>query len=141
MFMIMGALVALLQGGVLGRLINAFGEFRLIIIGLLINAVGMALLPWSKGLVTLTLYLSIAGIGNQIIRPSNTSWISKQTKIGHGATIGMMDTFLSLGRVLGPPFAGRLYTPETFHIPYWISAGILVVVSVSLYYPLRRIGR
>ena len=141
MFVIMGTLVALLQGGVLGPLINIFGEFKLIIIGLLLNAVGMALLPWSKTLVTLTLYLSIAGIGNQIIRPTNTAWISKQTKFGQGATIGMMDAFLSFGRVLGPPFAGKLYTPETFQIPYWISAGLLVAASVCLFYPLRRIGR
>jgi MFS family permease len=141
MFLIMGTLVALLQGGVLGKLINVFGEFKLIIIGLLLNAVGMALLPWSKALMTLTLYLSIAGIGNQIIRPTNTSWISKQTKIGQGTVIGIMDAFFSLGRVFGPPFAGKLYTPETFQILYWISAGILILVSVSLFYPLRRIGQ
>ena len=141
MFVIMGILVALLQGGVLGKLINVFGEFKLIIIGLLFNALGMALLPWAKALVTLTLYLSITGIGNQIIRPTNTSWISKQTKFGQGATIGVMDAFLSLGRVLGPPFAGKLYTPETFQIPCWISVGILVTASVCLFYPLRRIGQ
>ena len=141
MFVIMGTLVALLQGGVLGKLINVLGEFKLIIFGLLLNAVGMALLPWSKALVTLTLYLSIAGIGNQIIRPTNTSWISKQTKFGQGATIGVMDAFLSLGRVLGPPFAGKLYTPETFQIFCWISTGILAVVAACLFYPLRRVGQ
>ncbi len=141
MFMIMGALVALLQGSILGRLINTLGEFKLIILGLLINALGMALLPWSKALMTLTVYLSIAGIGNLIIRPTNTSWISKQTKIGQGTVIGIMDAFFSLGRVFGPPFAGKLYTPETFQILYWISAGILILVSVSLFYPLRRIGQ
>ena len=139
MFVVMGTLVALLQGGILGKLINILGEFKLIIIGLLLNAVGMVLLPWSKTLLTLTLYLSIAGIGNQIIRPTNTSWISKETKFRQGTTIGVMDAFLSLGRVSGPPFAGKLYTPETFQIFGWISTGILIAVSVCLFYPLRRI--
>lgn len=141
MFMIMGGIVALLQGGILGRLINTLGEFRLILLGLLINALGMALLPWSAGFVTLTVYLSIAGIGNQIIRPTNASWISKQTKSGQGTAIGIMDAFLSLGRVLGPPFVGGLYTPETFHRPYWIAAGILIIASACLFYPLRRVGQ
>lgn len=141
MLVIMGTFIALLQGSVLGKLINCFGEFKLIIIGLLLNAVGLALLPWPKTFAILTLYLSIAGIGNQIIRPTNASWISKQTKFGQGATIGVMDAFLSLGRVLGPPFAGQLYRPETFQIFCWISAGILVAVAACLFYPLRRVGR
>ena len=141
MLVIMGTFIALLQGSVLGKLINFFGEFKLIIIGLLLNAIGMALLPWPKALVTLTLYLSIAGIGNQIIRPTNASWISKQTKFGQGTAIGVMDAFLSLGRVVGPPFAGELYTPEAFQIFCWISTGILVAVAACLFYPLRRIGR
>ena len=141
MFVIMGSIVALLQGSVLGRLINSCGEFGLIILGLLINAVGMALLPWSVGFVTVTAYLTITGIGNQIVRPTTSSWISKETTIGQGTAIGMMDAYLSLGRVLGPPFAGKLYTAETFRIPYWISAGILVFALVCLFFPLRRIGR
>ena len=141
MFVIMGSIVALLQGSVLGRLINSYGEFGLIILGLLINAVGMALLPWSVGFVTVTAYLTITGIGNQIVRPTTSSWISKETTVGQGTAIGMMDACLSLGRVLGPPFAGKLYTAETFRIPYWISAGILVFALVCLFFPLRRIGR
>ena len=141
MLVIMGTFIALLQGSVLGKLINAFGEFKLIIIGLLLNAVGLALLPWPKTLVTLTLWLSIAGVGNQIIRPTNASWISKQTQFGQGAVIGVMDAFLSLGRVLGPPFAGKLYTPETFQIFFWSAAGLLVAVAACLFYPLRRIGQ
>lgn len=141
MLVIMGTFIALLQGSVLGKLINFCGEFKLIIIGLMLNAVGLALLPWPKTWVMLTLYLSIAGIGNQIIRPTNASWISKQTKFGQGAAIGVMDAFLSLGRVVGPPFAGKLYTPETFQISCWIAAGILVAVSICLFYPLRRVGQ
>ena len=141
MFVIMGCIIALLQGSVLGRLINRCGEFRLIVVGLLINALGMALLPWSVAFVTVTIYLTITGIGNQIIRPTTSSWISKETTIGQGTAIGMMDAYLSLGRVMGPPFAGRLYTAETFRIPYWISAGILMLVLICLFFPLRRIGR
>ena len=141
MFVIMGSIVALLQGSVLGRLINRCGEFRLVIIGLLINALGMALLPWSMAFVTVTFYLTITGIGNQIIRPTTSSWISKKTTIGQGTAIGMMDAYLSLGRVLGSPFAGKLYTAETFRVPYWILAGILVLALVCLFFPLRRIGR
>ena len=141
MFVVMGSIVALLQASVLGRLINRCGEFRLVILGLLINAVGMALLPLSAAFLSVTVYLTIAGIGNQIIRPTTSSWISKQTTIGQGTAIGMMDAYLSLGRVLGPPFAGQLYTAATFRLPYWILAGVLIFALACLFFPLKRISR
>ena len=137
MFMVMGAIVVPLQGGLLGRLINWFGERRIILTGLLLNAIGMALLLNADSFVTLTVYLTIAGIGNQLIRPTNTSWISKQTRIGQGAAIGIMDAFLSLGRILGPIFGGWLYAKEAY--PYAVLAGILIIATLFLYFPLRRI--
>lgn len=159
MFMVMGVIVVPLQGGFLGLLINKFGERRIIITGLLLNALGMVLLLDAYSFVTLTVYLTITGIGNQLIRPTNTSWISKQTQIGHGAAIGIMDAFLSLGRVLGPLLGGWLY--ETSVHPgfvktlfdaildgkfydnnaysYTVLAVILVIATVCLYVPLRRV--
>ena len=137
MFMFMGAIVVPLQGGLLGKLINRLGERRLILTGLLLNALGMALLLRSASFLTLTVYLTIAGIGNQLIRPTNTSWISKQTRIGQGAAIGIMDAFLSLGRILGPLLGGWLYEKEAY--PYAVLAGILVIATFCLYIPLQRI--
>lgn len=137
MFMVMGAIVVPLQGGLLGRLINKFGERRIVLTGLLLNALGMVLLLTAYSFASLTLYLTIAGIGNQLIRPTNTSWISKQTRIGQGTAIGIMDAFLSLGRILGPLLGGWLYAKEAS--PYAVLAGILVIATLCLYIPLRRI--
>lgn len=137
MFMFMGAITVPLQGGLLGRLINGLGERRIILIGLLVSAIGMALLLNAYSFVTLTVYLTIAGVGNQLIRPTNASWISKQTQIGQGAAIGIMDAFLSLGRILGPLLGGWLYAKEAY--PYAVLAGILVLITLCLYVPLRRI--
>ena len=137
MFMVMGAIVVPLQGGLLGKLINKFGERRIILTGLLLNALGIVLLLAAYSFASLTLYLTIAGIGNQLIRPTNTSWISKQTQIGQGAAIGIMDAFLSLGRILGPLLGGWLYAKEAY--PYVVLAGILVIAMLCLYIPLRRI--
>ena len=137
MFMVMGAIVVPLQGGLLGKLINKFGERRIILTGLLLNALGIVLLLAAYSFASLTLYLTIAGIGNQLIRPTNTSWISKQTQIGQGAAIGLMDAFLSLGRILGPLLGGWLYAKEAY--PYAVLAGILLLTMLGLYIPLRRI--
>ena len=137
MFMIMGAVVVPMQGILLGRLINKFGERRLILVGLFFNALGLALLPNAFSFVTLTVCITLTGIGNQLIRPTNSSWISKQTQIGQGTAIGIMDAFLSLGRILGPLLGGWLYERGTY--PYVVLAGILVIATLCLYIPLRRI--
>jgi multidrug resistance protein len=137
MFMFIGAVAVPLQGGLLGRLINSLGERRIILIGLLLSAIGMALLLNAYSFVTLTVYLTIAGVGNQLIRPTNASWISKQTRIGQGAAIGIMDAFLSLGRILGPLLGGWLYAKEAY--PYAVLSGILLITTFCLYIPLRRI--
>ena len=161
MFMVMGAVVVPLQGGLLGKLINRLGERRIIIAGLLLNALGMVLLLYAFNFATLTIYLTITGIGNQLIRPTNTSWISKQTQIGQGAAIGIMDAFLSLGRILGPLLGGWLYEksahPEFVKTgfsgvfgnwlygnnaySYVVLAGILIIATFCLYVPLRRVER
>ena len=138
MFMVMGAVVVPIQGVLLGRLINRFGERRIILIGLFFNALGLALLPNAFSFVTLTACLTITGIGNQLIRPANTSWISKETQIGQGTAIGIMDAFLSLGRILGPILGGWLYEQGAY--PYVVLAGILVIATFCLYIPLRKIG-
>ncbi len=146
MFMIMGAIVAPIQGALLGRLINRLGELRIILAGLLLNALGIALLPSAFSIAplasafsfaTLTVYITITGIGSQLIRPTNTSWISKQTQIGQGTAIGIMDAFSSLGRILGPLLGGWLY--EKGAHPYAVLAGLLAVATLWLYVPLRRI--
>ena len=139
MFMIMGAIVVPMQGLLLGRLINRLGERRIILAGLFLNALGLALLPNAFSFATLTVCITITGIGNQLIRPTNSSWISKQTQIGQGTAIGIMDAFLSLGRILGPLLGGWLYEKEAH--TYVVLAGILVIATLCLYIPLRRIGR
>ena len=161
MFMVMGAIVVPLQGGLLGRLINWLGERRIILVGLLLNVIGMMLFLYAFNFVTLTIYLTITGIGNQLIRPTNTSWISKQTDIGQGAAIGIMDAFLSLGRILGPLLGGWLYEKSThpsfvksffswlfdgsFYgnnaYSYAVLAFILMIATVCLYVPLRRVKK
>ena len=140
MFVVMGAAVVLFQGGLLGRLINAFSERRIVIVGLLLNALGMILLPSAIPYFTLTVCLIFVGIGSQIIRPANASWFSKQIRTGQGTVMGIMDAFSSLGRILGPFLAIWLHQ-KNISYPYLVLGAILVIATVCLYVPLRRVER
>ena len=136
MFLFMGTAVFLVQGVLLGRWIQAAGEESVLIGGLLINAVGFLLVIAALGHVSLTLALVVAGVGNQVMRPTNATLITKRTTLGQGASIGIMDSFDSLGRILGPILAGILYRPDPRY-PYLASAALLLTVSIVLWRGLR----
>jgi MFS family permease len=65
------------------------------------------------------------------MRPTNASLITKRTQSGQGAAIGMMDSFDSLGRILGPMLAGRVYATDP-RLPFAVSAAILTLASLAL---------
>jgi len=109
MFTILGVILVVLQGGLLGRLINLFGEETILLGGLALNILGCLLLARATGTGSVTATLIAAGVGNQIIRPTNSSLITKRTPYGHGASMGLLDSMDSLGRVLGPLAAGAIY--------------------------------
>jgi len=132
MFLFMGTAVFLVQGFLLGRWIAAFGEENVLVSGLLINALGFLLVIAAAGRASLTAALVVAGVGNQIMRPTNASLISKRTRHGQGAAIGIMDSFDSAGRILGPMAAGALYGPKPSY-PYIASAAIMATVGVALW--------
>jgi len=126
MFLFMGTAVFLVQAMGLGRLINRFGERAVLGSGLLVNAAGFLLVPMASGRLSVTAALVVAGVGNQVMRPTNASLLTKKVRGHQGAAIGVMDSFDSLGRILGPLLAGPLYQTD-LRLPYVASAGILVL--------------
>ncbi|HEV8701178.1 MAG TPA: MFS transporter [Candidatus Polarisedimenticolia bacterium] len=132
MFLFMGTAVFLVQGVLLGRLIQAMGEENVMLAGLLVNALGFLLVVAASGRISLTAALLISGVGNQVMRPTNASLITKRTTRGRGAAIGIMDSFDSAGRILGPIVAGSLYGPHPTY-PYLVSAAILATAGSGLW--------
>ena len=137
MFLFMGTAVFLVQAFLLGRWIGYAGEPGVMIWGLLINAVGFVLVILSMGRVSLTAALLVSGVGNQVMRPANASLITKRTRMGQGVSIGLMDAFDSLGRILGPIMAGLLYAPHRSY-PYLAAAAVLFVAAIVLQVGRRR---
>jgi multidrug resistance protein len=132
MFLFMGTAVTLVQGMLLGRLIHRHGEERVLRYGLIVNAIGFLLVIAAGGWKSLTAALLVAGVGNQVMRPTNASLISKRTTLGQGVSIGLMDSFDSLGRIIGPILAGSLYGSGG-HYPYLAATGVLLLCRLTLW--------
>lgn len=129
-FVVVGLVQAAILGGLVGRLINRWGEDRLVRWGLLLAAAGYLLIAFTSNVATLALYAAIAGAGHSLMRPSVASLISKRTTAGQGLSIGIMDSFDSLGRILGPAWGGWVYH-FGISLPY-VSAGAILLATAGV---------
>jgi MFS transporter, DHA1 family, multidrug resistance protein len=130
-FMIMGFAGAIVQGGLIGRLTKKFGEGKVIQGGIIVSAIGFGLILLVDSFTTAAIFLSIFGIGNGVIRPSVSSLLTKTTDAGHGSATGLLSSFDSLGRIVGPPLGGWLFS-LSIGLPY-ISGAIISVAAFILY--------
>jgi MFS transporter, DHA1 family, multidrug resistance protein len=130
-FMIMGLAGAFVQGGLMGPLTKRFGENLVIQTGIIISAIGFALILLVDNFTTAAIYLTIFGIGNGVIRPSISSILTKSSTAGHGSATGLLSSFDSLGRIIGPPLGGWLFS-LAIGLPY-ISGTIISVLALILF--------
>ena len=130
-FMIMGLAGALVQGGLVGRMTKKFGEGRVIQAGIVVSAIGFGLILLVDSFATAAIFLTVFGIGNGVIRPCVSALLTKTSTSGHGSTTGLLSSFDSLGRIIGPPLGGWLFS-ITIGLPY-ISGILLSLIAFVLY--------
>jgi DHA1 family multidrug resistance protein-like MFS transporter len=125
MFMVSGVVGALIQGGVVRRFIKKGDEQRVIGIGLVISAIGFLLILLSTDVLTASIYLSVFGAGNALIRPCVTSLITQKTTVGQGVASGLSSSMDSLGRIAGPLLGVAVYEWHR-ELPFIIGAALSV---------------
>ncbi|MGN1401586.1 MAG: MFS transporter [Bacillus sp. (in: firmicutes)] len=130
-FMIMGLAGAIVQGGLIGPLTKRFGEAAVIRTGILMSGLGFILILFSQNFWTSALFLAVFGVGNGIIRPSVVSLLTKGSTSGHGSITGLLSSFDSLGRILGPPIGGWLFSMSA-GLPF-VSGACLSVIAFILF--------
>lgn len=136
LFMIMGIAGAAVQGGLIGPLKRRFGERRLIPLGLAISAAGFAWTAFAWSPLAAALSISVFSVGNGLVRPSNLSLVTRRSITGHGGAVGLLSSFDSMGRIVGPAVAGRLYEVRDSY-PFLVGA-VLSLVAAALFLGLDR---
>ncbi|MDR6123325.1 DHA1 family multidrug resistance protein-like MFS transporter [Bacillus sp. SLBN-46] len=134
-FMIMGFGSALVQGGLVGKLTKKYGESTVIQGGIIVSAIGFGLILLVHNFSTAAIFLTIFGLGNGVIRPSVSSLITKMSTAGHGSSTGLLSSFDSLGRIMGPPIGGWLFS-LSIGLPY-ISGAVISMAAFILFLLFR----
>jgi DHA1 family tetracycline resistance protein-like MFS transporter len=141
MFTYVGVLGAIIQGGLLGRLVKTFGEKTLAVIGTAVFALSLFALPMSATIPVLLLASTGIAIGNSLTTPTLNGLASKSVSpIFQGRVLGLMASVASLARIIGPVLGDYLLGRDREasalvehygRTPYWTSA-VFMLVALGL---------
>jgi MFS family permease len=123
-----GFLGIVLQGGLIGRLVDRYGEAALVASGFLALGVGY----FGIGLWTSTALLVLAGTlaayGNGVIRPSLTSLITQQAgRHEQGVVLGLTQSLMSMASIVAPVIGGLLIQHGFLTAWAWAAAALALV--------------
>jgi multidrug resistance protein len=131
-FMYIGAISVLTRAGILGPVVDRFGEARLSRFGTVILAVGLATIPLSRSYLALGLSVALVPLGTAFTFPCITSLLSRViSRHERGLYMGVQQTFGGVARVIGPLWAGWAYDHLGVGVPFW-TAAVLVAGTLLL---------
>ncbi|MCA9555119.1 MAG: MFS transporter [Myxococcales bacterium] len=137
-FAVVGLTLAVVQGGLIGRLTARYGSPGILRVGMVILALFTAAYGWqgylpSGGLALLILIIIGSATGMSLTNPSVLGLISNLADPSkQGATMGITASAATLGRTLGPLVAGLLYARMGPPWPFTVGAALAVVALMLL---------
>jgi len=132
LFVMIGVVNALVQGGLIGRLVPRSGERPLMVVGGVLLAMGLAGLGVVLGgvmsdrpLPALLASLCLVALGSGLVAPSATGLVSRVAPVEEqGRALGMLQGVASVARVVGPLLAGLLTSHWSPRTAFWVAAGM-----------------
>ena len=136
-FAYIGTLGVIIQGGLLGRLVKAFGERRLATAGAVILAASLFALPLCTSIKGILAVCAGIAFGNGFLTPTINGLASRNVdKTWQGRALGMLQSSGSLGRTVGPALAGWLLTFDSAdryaRTPFFVSGALLIVTFLLM---------
>ena len=131
-FLVVGVIATVVQGGLIGPLVNRFGEWRLTLAGLGLVIAGCLLIPAANPANAQAVVfpaVSLLALGTGLVTPSLRALVSRRLDgSGQGSALGSLQALQSLGSFVGPPLAGLVYESLGHRSPFWLSAALLLAV-------------
>jgi DHA1 family tetracycline resistance protein-like MFS transporter len=141
-FAFLGLVSAIVQGGLIRRLVPRFGEPRLILSGLLALGTGLAGLALVRAWPGLLGAILLVGVGSGLATPSIQGLLSRITPAAEqGAVFGTLASAQTLARTINYYAANRLLGDAGPSAPFWEGAALAAVaLALAAAAILGRIG-
>ncbi|KPL24834.1 MAG: hypothetical protein AMJ93_01475 [Anaerolineae bacterium SM23_84] len=121
---VIGIVTTLGKGALTGPLTRRWGDSLVIKASLLAGSAGFVVLLLANTYTTILLATAFFILSKTLLRPALLSLTSKRAIAGQGVAMGLSNSFMSLGRILGPIWAGWIFDVN-FNYPYLTGSLIL----------------
>jgi MFS family permease len=131
MFIFIGLVIGLVQGGYVRRKAHLIGERKMSFNGLIAIVPGLVILAFAKAGWMLYLGLFFLSVGSAMIIPCLTTLVSFYSpKNMQGQSLGVFRSLGALGRVIGPIYASLVYWRLGSTNAYLIGALLIIVPAI-----------
>lgn len=132
MFIFIGVLIALVQGGLVRRKAQQVGERKMAAMGLALLIPGLVAIGFAESSWLLYFGLFFLSVGSAMAIPCLTTLISLYSPSEkQGQSIGIFRSLGALGRVIGPILASLIYWRYGSASPYFIGS-VLILLPLLL---------
>lgn len=114
------------QAIVFSPLFRPGGTWRTISPSLLVMAVAIAALPWSRNFTHLSIVVALVAASGGILVPVITYWVSLAAGARQGADLGSQAAAASLGQAIGSALVGQFYGFGLLPSLPFVLAGVLL---------------
>ncbi|MBK8012899.1 MAG: MFS transporter [Deltaproteobacteria bacterium] len=137
LFIYVGVIVALVQGGLIRRVAPRFGDRRLITVGLVLLVPGFLLVGFASSSTVLFIGLAFLAVGSGFSTPCLGALASRYApQDQQGFAMGIFRSMGAMSRAVGPLIGGILYWHFGSESPYTLGAVMsLVPIALSLRLP------
>lgn len=121
-----GVVLAIVQGGLVGRLQKRYGEPKLLVAGVFLTGLGLAAMPLVHALPGLLGALFVLAVGNALSGVALSSLVSRAAPPDAlGGVLGVNQSIGALGRIVGPIIAGVTFDSLGDGAPFLTGAVLL----------------
>jgi MFS transporter, DHA1 family, multidrug resistance protein len=137
MMMVLGLVSALAQGVLAGPLTKKLGDELVTKVGLFATAIGFCLMLLANTYLTILLATAFFALTVALQVPALISLTSRRATVPQGIAMGLSNSFVSLGRIVGP-LVGGYFFDINIRMPYISGAAIMVTAFIVSLFTLSR---
>ncbi len=128
-YVFVGGVSLVMRALVLGPAVRRFGEVRVLRMGTLSLAAGLAAIPLARTIPELGFAVVLVPVGTAFLFPATTSMVASHAPERQtGLLLGVQQAFGGVSRMIGPLWAGAFFQGVGIRSPFWLAAGLMLAI-------------